>query len=74
MILKNGAIARRLAGQSARFIDEVYDQHVNGAAIFLKSGAAKFPSLAGLAISRRCDRRLRSLAGGRDVSGLAEWD
>jgi hypothetical protein len=33
---------------------------VNGAAIFLKSGAAKFPSLGGLvAISRERDRRLR---------------
>ena len=64
--------ATRADGRSA--LGEPLSATVNGAAIFLKSGAAKFPSLAGLAISRRCDRRLRSLAGGRDVSGLAEWD
>jgi hypothetical protein len=61
-----------------RALNEVFGRHglpiVNGAAIFLKSDARKFPSLAGAAISRGCDQRLRCLAAVHDVSGWAEWD
>ena len=62
-------IDRRIAAFDGEFV-----RCVNGAAIFLKSDARKFPSLAGAAISRGCDQRLRCLAAVHDVSGWAEWD
>ena len=68
-------IGQRVFGIALGYEDlNDHDELVNGAAIFLKSGAGKFPSLAGLAISRVSDRRLRSLAAGHDASGSAEWD
>ena len=47
---------------------------VNGAAIFLKAGAGKFPKSGGLAISRGRDKLLDFLAAGHDASGSVEWD
>lgn len=56
MILKNDAIARRLAGQSARFIDEVYDRPRLHAALSSISVHNKFEHRTGRRSNQRPDR------------------